>query len=113
MNETQHPQPGQHPRGIQDLGGAPAGPIDRSPHEPGLFEKRVDALFVLLQGKRAFTTDAHRRMQESMPQHEYDTLAYYERWIAAIRGLLVEQGVLTDEEIEAKIAAFRSEAQTP
>ena len=105
------PLPGEGPRGVQDLGGAPAGPIDRSPHEPGLFEKRVDAMFVLLQGQRAFTTDAHRRMQESLPQHEYETLAYYERWIAAIRGLLVEQGILSEDEIEARIAQLRREAQ--
>jgi hypothetical protein len=107
MHETQFPRPGEGPRGIQDLGGAPAGPIDRSPHEPGLFEKRVDAMYVLLQGKRAFTTDAHRRVQETMPQHEYDTLAYYERWMASIRTLLVEQGILSDEEIEARIRQIR------
>ena len=106
MHETQF-QPGEGPRGIQDLGGAPAGAIDRSPHEPGLFEKRVDAMYVLLQGKRAFTTDAHRRVQETMPQHEYDTLAYYERWMASIRTLLVEQGILSDEEIEVRIRRIR------
>ncbi len=106
MTDTERPS-GQ---GIQDLGGLPAGPVDRSPHEPGLFEKRVDALYVLLQGKRAFTTDAHRRAQETMPQHEYDTLAYYERWMASIRTLLVEQGILSDEEIEARIAQLRREA---
>ena len=64
-------------------------------------------MYVLLQGKRAFTTDAHRRVQETMPQHEYDTLAYYERWMASIRTLLVEQGILSDEEIEARIRRIR------
>jgi len=31
-----------------DYGGQPAGPIDQSPYEPTAFDKRVDAMRVLM-----------------------------------------------------------------
>ena len=33
-------------RGVHDLGGVPAGPIDRSEHERTFVEQRVDAMMV-------------------------------------------------------------------
>jgi hypothetical protein len=38
-------------RGVHDLGGLPAGPVDRAEHDYALWEKRVDALMVLLGHK--------------------------------------------------------------
>ena len=35
-------------RGVHDLGGLPAGPVDRTEHERSDFEQRVDALSRLL-----------------------------------------------------------------
>src|SRR5207302_958759 len=35
-------------RGFHDIGGQPAGPVDRTEHEPALWEKRVHALQILL-----------------------------------------------------------------
>ncbi|MFQ5936734.1 MAG: hypothetical protein ACE5LB_10020, partial [Acidiferrobacterales bacterium] len=37
----------------------------------------------------------------------YDKLSYYERWIASITTILVEKGVLTQEEIDARIEKRR------
>src|SRR5262249_8999803 len=37
-------------RGYHDIGGLPAGPIDRCEHDKALWEKRVHALLVLLSG---------------------------------------------------------------
>ena len=93
-----------------DLGGLPEGPIDTAPHEPSVFDKRVDALMLLLVAppNRFFSVDAQRRTQESMPAPEYKSLPYYERWIAAIATLLVESDRLAQVEIDARTKVVRA-----
>jgi len=96
-------------RSVHDLGGLPGGPIDRHEHDLTLYEKRVDALLMLLAGPKRgiFRVDALRRAIEEYAQTEYDGLPYYNRWIKAIRNLLVEQEVLSEDEIAAKCAEIR------
>jgi Nitrile hydratase beta subunit len=83
-----------------DLGGSPGGPIDRSQHETEDWERLADAVTIVLDKKGIKTTDEHRRAQESL--ENYRSLGYYERWIAATETLLVEKGILTREEIDAR-----------
>ena len=96
-------------RAVHDIGGMSLGPIDRSEHDLALWEKRTDAMLVLLgdNKRRVLTVDAHRRMIESYSEQEYDRVTCYEKWIRAIRNLLVEQNVLTRDEIEARLAKVR------
>ena len=89
--------------GVNDLGGSPGGPIDKSQHEIEDWERLADAVTIVLDKKGIKTTDEHRRAQESLPREQYEALSYYERWIAATELLLVEKGVLTREEIDAKV----------
>lgn len=98
-------------RAVHDVGGLEFGPIDRTEHDLALWEKRVDAMLVLLTGPRkgAFKIDAMRRVIEDYGQQQYDTTAYYEKWIRAIRNLVIEQEILTREEIETRIAAVEQE----
>jgi hypothetical protein len=100
-------------RAVHDVGGLDFGPIDRSEHDLALWEKRVDAMLVLLVGpkKGAFKIDALRRAIEDYGQQAYDATTYYEKWIRAIRNLLVEQEIVTRAEIEAKMAAVRTALQ--
>ena len=91
--------------GIHDLGGSPgAGPIDKSQHETEDWERLADAITIVLDKKGLKTTDEHRRAIESLDPELYRELSYYERWIAATELLLVEKGILTREEIDAKTA---------
>ena len=84
------------------MGGEPAGPVDRSVHEPEDWERIADAINAAL-GKKGFqTTDEHRRAIESLPN--YRDLAYYERWASATERLLVEKGILTGLEIDERAA---------
>jgi hypothetical protein len=96
-------------RAVHDVGGLAFGPIDRTEHDLALWEKRTDAMLSLLRDnkRRVLSVDAHRRMIESYSEQEYDRTTYYEKWIRAIRNLLVEQEVLTEQEIEAKVAEVR------
>lgn len=98
-------------RAVHDVGGLPGGPIDRDEHDPSHYERRVDALVMLLAGHGAFRVDALRRMVESYAEQEYDSTGYYDRWVVAVRNLLVEQELLSRDEIEAHVAAVRARLQ--
>ena len=104
------PRKGAGGRATHDVGGLTFGPIDRHEHDLALWEKRTDAMMILLRDnkRRALTTDAHRRTIEDYGEQEYDRTTYYEKWIRAVRNLLVEQEVLTREEIEARMAEIRA-----
>jgi nitrile hydratase len=54
------------------------------------------------------TVDELRRGIEELPPKLYDTLSYYERWIASLTNIMVEKGVLTRAEIEARMAAIKA-----
>jgi hypothetical protein len=103
------PRKGAGGRATHDVGGLEFGAIDRSEHDLALWEKRTDAMLILLVGpkKGAFAIDAHRRVIEDYGQQTYDRTTYYEKWIRAIRNLLVEQGIVSREEIDERLAEVR------
>ena len=96
-------------RGVHDLGGEPAGPIDLAEHERTFFDQRVDAMMRLLAHPEHgyYTVDAMRRAIESLPRDQYFGLGYYERWVRAIRRLVVEKGLLTEDEIARRLAQLK------
>lgn len=94
---------------VQDIGGLDFGPIDMSEHDLAHWEKRVDAMIVLLNTKKhVFKTDALRRVIESYNEQQYDATAYYEKWVRALRNLVLEQELITKDELEAKLADART-----
>ena len=103
-----------HYRGVHDMGGLPAGKVEAAEHDYALWEKRVDALMVLLSHKdrRLISVDELRRNIESLGPEAYDRMSYYERWIYAITQVLLQRGVITVDELGRKIEAIRAyEAQ--
>jgi hypothetical protein len=91
---------------VHDRSGAlGSGPIDRSEHEYKLWEKRTDALLRCLWERGILNVDEHRRAIESLESGEYETLSYYERWLAGLERVLIEKGILTRAEIDGKIDA--------
>ena len=95
---------------VHDRGGWPNDdPVDYSEHEMEEWERQVDALNGVLGDKGLKNTDQLRRAIESLDLTTYESLAYYEKWTAAMEMLLVEQGVMTTEEIDAKVAALKQE----
>lgn len=97
-------------RGIHDMGGQPAEAIDQHDHAPTLTERRIDALMQLLrfQPRGFWKTDENRRTLESLAPEVYEGNGYYARWALGMRSLLVEKGVLTDAEIDAKLAEVKA-----
>jgi len=97
---------------VHDRGGRPdAGPINKAQHDLSMWEKRTDAILVLLSSpaKRVIRADELRRAIESLPPDAYEKLSYYERWISAIEILLIEKGILTREEIDRKAEALTTQ----
>ena len=95
-------------RGPHDIGGLEAGPVDTAPHDPTHWEKRIDAINQLLAQKGIRRTDENRRAIETLGHDAYDRLSYYERWTAALSRILIDKAVLTQDEIDAKVAALRA-----
>lgn len=87
-----------------DMGGRPEefGPIDHGDHQLEDWERLADAVNLVLNTKGHKTTDEMRRAIESLD--EYKEMSYYERWAAAAELLVVEKGLLTTEEIDARAA---------
>ena len=96
-------------RAPNDLGGLAEGPVDPSTHQPSLFDRRVDALMMLLASppNGFFSVDAQRRTQEELPVEDYKNLNYYSRWIRAIASLMVETGKLDQTELDTRISVTR------
>ena len=88
-------------RGHHDMGGLPAEAVVAAEHDYALWEKRVDALLVLLSQRGLLTVDELRRNIEGLGASAYDEMSYYERWIHAIAQTLLQRGVLTVAELAA------------
>jgi hypothetical protein len=91
-------------RGIHDMGGLPAGKVEPAEHDYALWEKRVDALLVLLSQKGHVTVDELRRNIETLGAEAYDKMSYYERWIYAIAQTLIQRGILCVDELGSGIS---------
>ncbi len=85
-----------------DIGGASrfrCTPVEPDEAPPDAFGKRVDALRQLLAAKKMMTVDELRRGIESIPEEEYFSLTYYERWLRSITTLMLEKGVVQPEDL--------------
>ncbi len=92
---------------VHDMGGRPNDePIDRAEHILMDWERQTNALVGVLRERRLINTDELRRGIEEIPPREYESLTYYERWSASLERLLVEKGLLTTEEIDARAAGL-------
>jgi len=89
-------------RGHHDMGGLPAGKVKPAEHDYAEWERRADALAVLMGGK-GVTVDERRRQIEALPPEAYDKLSYYERWIVALTQALLQRGIITTEELARKM----------
>lgn len=102
--------------GVHDMGGMHGfGPVDRTETESPFhapWEGRVRAMMTTLIRLGVFNLDEMRRAIESIPPAQYLTSTYFERWLAALRMLLEEKGVLTASEIEAMLQQLQDAPQS-
>ena len=93
MNERRH----------HDMGGLEAGLVDREDHDKAPWEKRVDALMVLLGKNRLLFVDELRRGIEELGADAYDRYSYYERWMASMTNILLEKKIIGVSELGARM----------
>ena len=89
------------------MGGLPAGKVEASEHDYAEWERRVDALMILLSGVKGgakrMTVDELRKNIEALPPDAYDRMSYYERWVTSITQTMIQRGVITTEELGRKM----------
>ncbi|MEO0425013.1 MAG: ScnB-like protein [Pseudomonadota bacterium] len=96
------------PSGPHDIGGVDAGPIDPSEHDTAWWEWQVDAMVRLAMGKGLFTDFAELRDGiERLAPEDYERLTYYERWATSLAHTLLDKGVVTQEQLDARVAEIR------
>ena len=98
-------------RSHHDMGGLAAEPVKVSEHDYAPWEKRVDALLVLLANRKPaplMSVDELRKNIESLGPDAYDKMSYYERWIHSIAHTLIHRGVISIDELGRKIAAVQA-----
>jgi nitrile hydratase subunit beta len=83
------------------------GPVVAEKNEPvfhSRWEGRVRVMMTRTVG-RFYHLDEFRHAIERMPPHAYLRASYYEKWLHALETLMVEQGVITPEELRSGHAA--------
>lgn len=98
-------------RGPHDVGGLKEGSVDPNEHELAIWEKQADAMLQTLVREGIFRVDEVRRTIEQFGHDIYDTLDYYERWTAALQRLLIDKGLLTQDELDERIAIIRKRSE--
>jgi len=92
--------------GVHDLGGMQDfGPVLVEPAEPvfhASWEARVFGIGAIVTLQGLANTNTVRHAIERMDPAHYLGSPYFEHWLTAFATLLVEQGVLTREELEAR-----------
>ena len=91
-----------------DMGGLGSGPIDRDDHAKAPWEKRVDALMVLLGKRKILSVDELRRGIEELGADAYDRYGYYERWMASMTNILLEKRVIEVNELGGRMSEIES-----
>ena len=91
-----------------DMGGLDAGPVDRDEHDKAPWEKRVDALMVLLGQRKLLGVDELRRGIENLGADAYDRYGYYERWMASMTNILLEKKIIEVGELGERMAEIES-----
>jgi nitrile hydratase subunit beta len=94
--------------GVHDMGGMHGmGPIDAKPDEPVFhaeWERRTLAILFASMFLGRWNGHIRRQAFEQMPPAEYLATSYFEHWLWGLEKLLVDNGILTPEEIAARLA---------
>ena len=95
-----------------DRGGWPTTePIDQNPHQISDWERKIEGIMRVLQGKGLMHVDELRRAIEDIPQTKYEAMSYYERWADALLRLMHEKSVVTIEELEQRVEEIEAKAK--
>jgi nitrile hydratase subunit beta len=101
--------------GVHDMGGmhgfGPIRPRDNDEPLHADWEGRVNALVNVVRARGVFNIDESRHGIERMDPAAYLRASYYERWLASLETNLMDKGVLTAGEVEARMAQLEGAAE--
>ena len=97
-------------RRVHDMGGLALGKIDPSDHDVEPWQKWINATFItmILDPGHLFRLDELRRAMEDLRIEQYDRLEYFERQTQGFVDLLIEKGILSQAEIEGRMADIKT-----
>ncbi|HET6868505.1 MAG TPA: nitrile hydratase subunit beta [Solirubrobacteraceae bacterium] len=91
--------------GVHDMGGVHGfGPVTPEPDEPVFhaeWEGRVLAMDLAMRATGEWGVDEARFAREREPPAQYLAESYYERWLGGLERLLLERGLVSEEELTA------------
>src|SRR3712207_652862 len=90
--------------GGQDLGGMMGfGRIDLEPDEPWFhasWERRAFGVTLAMGATGAWNLDTSRHARESLHPADYLSSSYYEIWTKGLEKLVLQQGLVTEDELK-------------
>ena len=91
--------------GAHDMGGMHGfGPVEPEPNEPVFhsdWEKRAFALTMAMAMPGEWNIDMSRFARENRPPDDYLSKTYYQIWLAGLERLMLERGLVAQDEIAA------------
>lgn len=90
-----------HP--VNDVAGNPGPPIAITDHQLLPWEKRCHALLETLNALGVLSMEEKRRGIEDMGQTIYAALTYYEKWAMCAANVLINKGLITPDQLSAKL----------
>jgi hypothetical protein len=95
-----------------DIGGQPAGAVDTHDHGMRHWERQANAFRSVVQMTKLTCTDELRRAAEDLGER-YKDMQYFEITTSAMRKVLLEKGVITEQELKAKMDEIRARFNVP
>jgi nitrile hydratase subunit beta len=103
--------------GVHDLGGMHGfGRVEREENEPTFHAAWEAAVLAMMRAGGArglFNIDEFRHAIERMRPADYLSATYYEKWLDGITRLYVERGVVSEAELQSRIAFFAERPEAP
>ena len=96
-----------------DIGGLPAGAIERTDHELAPWEKRCHALADVLDFHKIINTEEKRRGVEALGGQIIGQLSYYERWIVVFANILFQKNIIAPTELAIKMDEVKARFTDP
>ena len=98
--------------GVHDLGGIQGfGVVEREENEPTFHAAWEAAVLAMMRAGGArglYNIDEFRHAIERMQPARYLSATYYEKWLDGITRLLIEKGVVTEGQMQARTEFFNS-----
>jgi len=92
---------------VHDVGGQPDGPMAYKEKEEEDWEARTYVTCECLAWRGVWSAEERRRAENDLGETLYFGLPYYARWIMVAAKTLINKGIITPDELSAKLEEVR------